>query len=62
MRVPDKRAGVWDWEKELCDLIDEAVDRPRKKLEITEEIINLVEDIIFTAYYKGRGLTKGQDR
>ena len=58
MKVPEKRTGVWDWERELCDLIDEAVDHPRDKLEITEEIINLVEDIIFTAYYKGRGLSK----
>jgi len=56
MKHGEERIGVWDWEKELCRLIDDAVDNPDEKLEITEEIINLVEDLVFTAYYKGRGL------
>ena len=48
-----------DWEREICDIVDKVAADPGNRLELAEEIIDIVEDLILTAYIRGRGGMKG---
>lgn len=50
----DDNSDALNWEKSICDLVAEAIEQPHSEYEICEQIIEIVEDLIFTAYVKGR--------
>ena len=49
------KAGTMDWEKELCDKLDVLITKQHRleQFHVVESIIDDVEDLIFTAFYKG---------
>lgn len=50
------RASTMDWEKDLCESFDKLlVEKTRQdQLKRIELIIEDIEDLIFTAFYKGQ--------
>lgn len=50
-----ERSQTWDWEKDLCENFDRLIalhDR-EDQLRLIESIIDDIEDLVYTAYYKG---------
>lgn len=55
-----QKMNTFDWEKELCENIDRvlAIDDREDQLRFIEQIVEDVEDMIFTAYYRGTQASK----
>ena len=54
----DDNANAGNWEQQICELVDKAVEMPHECYEICEEIIEIVEDLLFIAYVRGRNFDK----
>jgi hypothetical protein len=43
-----------DWEKQVCEHIDNIISDPDDAFEHTEELLDFIEDLLSIAYIKGK--------